>query len=180
MLEITGLLQEWRSGDPRGLERVTDLVYEDLLRLASHYLSKERPDHTLNATALVHEVYLRIQSVQHIDWQTRSDFFCMVARMMRNILVDHARRRQAAKRMASEEPPRVEPVVGGEDIDVIAIHEALDKMTLQFPRAARVVEVRFFGGLEAQEAADVLGVSLSSVERDWRFAKAWLRDAITG
>jgi RNA polymerase sigma-70 factor, ECF subfamily len=177
-VDITVLLHEWKSGDAAALSRVTDLVYQDLRRLASHYLRKERPDHTLDATELVHEVYLRMQGLQHVDWQTRADFLSMVARLMRNILVDHARRRSAIKRRAPEECDFPE-VVASNEIDVIAVHEALERMASEYPRAAQVVELRFFGGLEAAEAAEVLRVSLSSVERDWRFAKAWLRDAIT-
>jgi RNA polymerase sigma-70 factor, ECF subfamily len=176
-VDITGLLHDWKSGDEAALSRVTDVVYQDLRRLAAHYLRQERPEHTLDATELVHEVYLRMRSLQHVDWQTRVDFLSMVARLMRNILVDHARRRLAMKRRAPEGGE--EPSVEATGIDVLAIHEALERMTSEFPRAARVVELRFFGGLEAEEAADVLQVSLSSVERDWRFAKAWLRDAIT-
>ena len=179
MMDITGLLQQWKSGDAVALAKVTDLVYDDLRRLAGHYLKEERPGHTLGATALVHEVYLRLQALNEVDWQTRSDFLALVARLMRNILVDHARRRNALKRQAPE-PQTSEPLTPGPAIDVIAIHEALEQMSSKFPRVARVVELRFFGGLEATEAAAALGVSLSSVERDWRFAKAWLRDAIVG
>ena len=179
-LEITGLLQEWKSGDPGALARITAVIYEDLRRLAAHHLKEERPEHTLQATALVHEVYLRIHPMQDVDWQTRAHFLAVVTNVMRNILVDHARRRIARKRSVPEEPCACTLGPDATNIDIVAIHLALDKMSAHFPRAARVVELRFFGGLDAEEAAGVLGVSLSSVERDWRFARAWLRDEIDG
>jgi RNA polymerase sigma factor (TIGR02999 family) len=179
-VEITGLLREWRSGDPGALATITAVIYEDLRRLAAHHLKDERPGHTLQATALVHEVFLRIHPMQDVDWQTRAHFLAVITNVMRNILVDHARRRIARKRSVPEEGRRNILRPEATDIDIVAIHLALDKMSAHFPRAARVVELRFFGGLDAAEAAEVLEVSLTSVERDWRFARAWLRDEIDG
>ena len=179
-MEITGLLQEWKSGDPGALARITAVIYEDLRRLAAHHLHGEAPGNTLQATALVHEVYLRIHPMQDVEWQTRAHFLAVVTTVMRNILVDHARRRIARKRCVPEERRRAILRQNATDTDVVAIHLALDKLSVPYPRAARVVELRFFGGLDAAEAAGVLGVSMSSVERDWRLAKACLREEIFG
>jgi len=176
MGDITELLQRWHNGDPAALNELTNQVYQELRRMAAHYLRTERPNHTMQATALVHEVYLRLDAMQEFDWHTRAQFFSMVATLMRNILVDHARKRNAQKRALPLDPPS-----GGDlatDVDVLAVHLALDKMQAQFPREARVVELRFFGGLDGAEAARVLEVSLSTVERQWRFARAWLRNEI--
>jgi RNA polymerase sigma-70 factor (ECF subfamily) len=185
MGDLTELLQQWRCGDPNALRKVTEAIYEELRRMAAHYLRNERPCHTLQATVLVHEVYLRLDSVQEIDWKTRSHFFSVVATLMRNILVDHARKRNARKRSAwmrmapqgLSESWTEQPAT---DVDVLAVHEALDKMMAQHPNEARLVELRFFGGLDVIEAARIIGTSRSTVERQWRFARAWLRDEISG
>ena len=185
MGDLTELLQQWRSGDPNALRKVTEAIYEELHRMAAQFLRKERPGHTMQATVLVHEVYLRLDSVQEIDWKTRAHFFSVVATLMRNILVDHARRRNARKRsarmrMASAGLSESWVEQPATDVDVLAVHAALDKMTAQYPNEARLVELRFFGGLEVPEAARILGASRSTVERQWRFARAWLRDEIAG
>jgi RNA polymerase sigma-70 factor (ECF subfamily) len=181
MGDITGLLQEWKSGDPAALGRITALIYDDLRRLAAYHLKNERAALTLGPTVLVHEVYLRIQSVRTIDWKTRAQFLSVVAGLMRNVLVDHARKRLALKRASPDvRRPQIDFRSESTVIDVLAVDEALDKLSAQFPRAGRIVELRFFGGLDGPETAKVLNTSLSTVEREWRFARAWLRDEING
>lgn len=181
MGDITGLLQEWRSGDPGALAKITALIYDDLRRLAAHHLKNERAVQTLGPTALVHEVYLRIQSVRTIDWKTRAQFLSVVAGLMRNVLVDHARKRLALKRSGPDlGRPQIDLWLESTVIDVLAVDVALNKLSVEFPRVGRIVELRFFGGLDGPEAAKVLNTSLSTVEREWRFARAWLRDEING
>ena len=175
---ITFWLQRWHSGDNGALDELTRLLYVDLRRLAAHYLRNEGREHTLQATALVHELYLRISSLQEIDWQGRGQFISAAAQTMRRILIDHARKRRAAKR---EKTPlanaSVQPPI---DVDVLDVDSALQKMTADYPRHARIVELRFFAGLDAPEIAKVLDLSLRTVERDWRFAKAWLSNELSG
>jgi RNA polymerase sigma-70 factor, ECF subfamily len=172
---VTLWLQQWRDGDEYALERITALIYGDLRRLAAHYLAGEQAGHTLQPTALVHEAYLQVGSIRDVDWKTRSHFIALMAQIMRRILIDHARRRKSAKRT----PPVAAEPAGGlapATLDVLSVDEALKRMTVQYPRPAQVVELRFFGGLESEEIARVLEVSLTTVERDWRFARAWLQD----
>ena len=171
---VTAWLHLWREGDDQAIERVTELVYRDLRRLAAFYLNGEAQAHTLQPTALVHEAYLRVSVIQNIDWQSRGHFVSVVANIMRRIQVDHARARKAAKRdHSSLEPDPVlhEPV----QIDILAVDQALERMSLRYPRCSQVVELHFFGDLEFQEIAQVMDLSLATVERDWRFARAWLR-----
>ena len=171
---VTEWLLQWRGGDDLALDRVTALVYKDLRRLAAYYLSGESSANTLQATALVHEAYLRVAAVRDFDWKERGQFIAVVAQMMRRILVDHARSRKAVKRDVSQ----VEPQKGDADwspVDVLAVDAALEKMAEHHPRCCKVVELRFFGDLEFKEIAEVLDVSLGTVERDWRFARAWLQ-----
>ncbi|HUJ03418.1 MAG TPA: ECF-type sigma factor, partial [Rhizomicrobium sp.] len=163
------------------LEKVTGLVYRDLRRLAAHYLQDESNANTLQPTALVHEAYLRVASIRELDWKGRGQFIAVVAQMMRRILVDHARARRAAKRnwiqnqaVPLPESPRSSP------IDILAVDSALDRLAARYARCAQVVELRFFGGLEFPEIANSLEISLATVERDWRFARAWLQDKIQG
>lgn len=177
---ITELLHDWKAGDSSAIDRVTALIYQDLRRLAAHHLQHERAGHTLDATALVHEVYLRIHGRQDVDWETRAHFLAVVTNLMRGILVDHARRRNARKRSFPDETRiRGELRADASDVDLIEIDMALGKLSKHFPRPGRVVELRFFGGLDTAETAAVLGISTASVERDWRFARVWLRDEIT-
>jgi RNA polymerase sigma factor (TIGR02999 family) len=177
--QVTYWLQQWRLGDPGALEKITDAVYRDLRRIAGHYLSGERPDHTLEATALVHEMYLQAASIREIDWKARGQFLSMAAQTMRRILIDHARRRRASKRQHTPEGDCFSRQCMGFDFDVLAIHEALEKMETSYPRHVRIVELRFFGGLESPEIATALEISLSTVERSWRFAKAWLQNELS-
>ena len=182
---ITEWLQNWRRGDAEALERLTESIYSELRRLAAGSLWREGSEGTIQPTALVHELYFQLPGVQHFDWQSRAHFLNVAAKMMRNILVDHARKRRAAKRGGGAGHHRTDPIVHDPalDIDVLLVHEALERFTGGYPRQARVVELRFFGGLTAEETLEVLNAtgdpsSLRTVERDWTFARAWLQNAI--
>jgi len=178
--EVTALLRDWSGGDRTALERLMPLVYQELRRLAASYLRVERPDHTLQPTALVHEAYLRLVDQRGVSWQNRAHFFGIAAQMMRRILVDHARRRQAAKRDATVLRLQARPGEdGGEaefarDPELLALDQALCGLESLDARQARIVELRFFGGLTVEETAEVAGVSPATVKREWRTARAWL------
>lgn len=182
---ITQLLSSWRSGDDTALDRLIPLVYDELRRVAAISLRREDPGHTLQPTALVHEFYLQAESLRGIDWECRSQFIGTAARVMRNILVDSARRRKSAKRGGGYKDPLDEldfpsPVAS---MDIIWVDLALDKLAAQHPRPAQVAELIFFGGLNSAEAANVLSgqgpaVSARTVDRDWRFARAWLQNEL--
>ena len=179
--EITGLLAQLRSGHQEAASQLMDLVYPELRRLAQHYMQRERPNHTLQATALVHEAYLRIFGTEAIQWQNRAHFFAVAAQQMRRILVDHARRLGAEKREGGRIKLSLDDVPGlpaKHDEDLVALDEALKGLEKLDPRAGRVVELRFFGGLTEKEAAEVLGISVATLKRDWEFAKAWLFDQL--
>lgn len=183
---ITRLLEEWNRGDETALEELTPFVYEELRRLAAHYLKNERGDHTLQATELVHEAYLRLVDLKHIDWQNRAHFIGVTAKLMRKILVDHARRRNADKRGGGEMKfslNRAENFVSDENLDLVELDEVLEDFTREFPRPGKIVELKFFGGLTIDEIVEVLSVNgekiaATTVERDWRFARAWLHDEL--
>jgi len=181
--ETTGLLRAWANGDPAALERLTPRVYRELRRIAGHFLQNERPGRTIQATALVHEAYLRLIDVTNIEWQHRAHFFAVSARIMRHILLDAARSRVAAKRgghsprVNLDEIPDISSRRGRE---LIALDDALHTLAEVDPRKAEVVELRFFGGLTAEEAAAVLKISPDSVMRDWRLARAWLSRELRG
>jgi RNA polymerase sigma-70 factor, ECF subfamily len=177
---VTLWLRNWQAGDAGALERLTELVYADLRRLAASYLRDERPGHTLQATALVHELYLKLASARETDWKGRSHFIAVSAQMMRRILIDHARRRNARKRQTDGDLPFAPGQTPDCKPDLLEIDLALNKMTTEYPRHARIVELRFFGGLETPEIAEVLDVSSRTVERDWHFAKAWLQNEVSG
>lgn len=175
---ITQLLVKWSGGDKAALDKLMPLVYDELHKLAAGYLRRERHNHTLQPTALVNEAYVRLVDQQNATWQNRAQFFGMAARLMRNILVDHARQRRAAKR--GGEPFRlsldkVERVFNKPDLDLVALDDALRDLEATNPEHSRIVELRFFGGLTIEETAQVLGVSHATVEREWSFARAWLR-----
>jgi RNA polymerase sigma factor (TIGR02999 family) len=184
---VTDWLVKWSQGDESALEKLTPYVYEELRRLARSYLRNERPDHTLQATALVHEAYLRLQDVSGIEWKHRGQFVALAAQMMRRILVDYARKQAAEKRGGGEiklSLSRAERTPVRRDMDLVALDEALMRLVEEYPRQAQVVELLFFGGLSAQETAEVLSasgveISLRTVERDWRFARAWLHQEIS-
>ena len=181
--EISHLLEEWNAGDPQALDRLTPLVYEELRRQATRYLRRERPGHTLQTTGLIHEAYLRLVDAKDVHWQSRTHFFAIAANVMRRILVEHARRRDADKRGGSHVRVQLDEalVVANEiDDDLLAIDEALDRLAAIDPQQARVVELRFFSGLTVDETAVALGISPKTVKRDWSVARAWLRREISG
>jgi len=176
--EVTRLLVAWRGGDAGALDRLLPLVYAELRRVAHRYMRDERPNHPLQTTALVHEAYLRLIGVKRVDWQSRNHFFAVSAQMMRRILVEAARRRNADKRGGDASHVALdEAFVPAADrgADLLALDEALEHLASLAPRKARVVELRYFAGLSVKETADVLGVSVETVMRDWRMAKLWLQ-----
>ncbi len=175
---VTQWLQLWRDGDDQAIQQVTDLVYRDLRRLAAYYLKGESDANTLQPTALVHEAYLHLSSLREIDWKGRQQFIAVIAQMMRRILVDHARARKAAKRDFSRALDVPIALETAQPIDILAVDQALDRMAAHYPRSAQVVEFRFFGGLEFREIGAAMNLSLTTVEREWRFARAYLQDAI--
>jgi RNA polymerase sigma factor (TIGR02999 family) len=173
----TDLLLAWGQGDVGAFDRLAPLVYSELRRLAQRYMGRERPGHTLQATALVNEAYMRLVVIKQVRWQNRAHFFAMAARMMRRILVDSARARGndkrggGARRVEFDEALAVANELGP---DLVALDEALTTLETVHPRKSQVVELRFFGGLSLEEAAEALHVSTDTVKRDWRFAKLWL------
>jgi RNA polymerase sigma factor (TIGR02999 family) len=175
--DITALLGYWRRGDRAALNKVLPLVYAELRRVARRQLRKERADHTLQPTALVHEVFIRLVGQRQVDWQDRAHFFGAAANVMRRILVDHARRHAAAKRgdgVPSVSIDEARDVAASDGMPVLALNQALDRLEEVDADLARIVELRAFGGLTIDEAAHVLSVSPSTAKRDWRTAKAWL------
>jgi RNA polymerase sigma factor (TIGR02999 family) len=174
---ITRLLNAWQQGDAGARDRLFVLVYEELRRRAAAHLRRERRDHTLRPTALVHEAYLRLMGQDRAQWQGRSQFFAIASETMRRVLVDHARERKAAKRGGTAVRVALEEDVASTDareVDLIALDTALDELAALDPRKSRLVEMRFFGGLEMEEIAAVLGISRATADRDWRFARRWL------
>ncbi len=175
--EITDLLQAWRGGDDQALEKLTPQIYRELHQAARRCMSRERDGHTLQTTALINELYLRLADLKGVDWQNRAHFFALCARQMRRILTDLARARQSQKRgggayvVSLDEAPTVSPTSRA---DVLAVDDALKALAKVDERKSQVVELRFFGGLSAEETAEVLKVSQDTVARDWRLAKAWL------
>lgn len=181
---VTRLLIAWSDGDQKDredLDELLPLVYGELRGLAAARLSRERTDHTLQPTALVHEAYLRLIDQHSVDWKNRAHFFGLAAEMMRRILVNHARDRAAQKRGGGFERVTLgaaQDLVGREEVDLIDLDEALDKLAELDARKARVVELKFFAGLTNDEIAEVQEASVATVERDWRFARAWLFDQL--
>jgi RNA polymerase sigma factor (TIGR02999 family) len=180
---VTALLKRWREGDSAALEKLLPLVYNELRRIAARQLRRERPGHTLQPTALVHEVYLKLLDQDRIEWQNRAQFFGVAAQLIRRILVDHARIRRTAKRGAGALTVTLDDAVSEplrQHIDLVKLDDALLSLATKDEQQCRVVELRFFGGLSIEEAAEVLGISPSTVKRDWAAAKAWLyRDMTT-
>jgi RNA polymerase sigma factor (TIGR02999 family) len=184
--EVTDLLRRWGHGDRAALDRLMPVVYEELHRIASRYLARERSDHTLQSTALVNEAFLRLVDQRLADWQNRAQFFGLAAQAMRRILVDHARSRSSAKRGSAT--PRValeiaEPAAKPPDVspvDAIGLDRALTKLELIDPGQAHLVELRFFGGLTVEETAHVLTLSPATVKREWTLARAWLYRELAG
>jgi RNA polymerase sigma factor (TIGR02999 family) len=173
---VTQLLVAWSQGDKGALEALTPLVYEELRRLARSYMRRERPGHTLQSTALVHEAFVRLID-QRVAWNSRAHFYGIAAQMMRRILVDHAKAQGAAKRGAGAARIELNESLAASpqrDVDLLALDEALECLTKIDPQRSRIVELRFFGGLSNEESAEVLGVSPVTVQRQWSGARAWL------
>ena len=169
------MLLEWRSGNQEALDRLMPLVYDELRRLANRYMRSERPEHTLQATALVNEAYLRLVDMK-VSWQDRAHFFAVAARLMRRLLVDHARANQRAKRESGSKVSLDDAleVSSKPALDLVALDEALTRFATFDPRKAEIIELHFFGGLNNEEVAEALGISRATVQRDLRLAKAWL------
>jgi RNA polymerase sigma factor (TIGR02999 family) len=175
--EVTQLLIDWSKGDKAALDKLTPFVYDELHRLARHYMRRERAGHTLQTSALINEAYLRLAD-QNIPWQNRAHFFGIAARLMRQILVDHARAHKYAKRSGNAQKVSLDEAANlaqGRASELVALDEALESLARIDPQQARIVELRFFGGLTIEETAEVLGISHATVERDWTVSRAWLR-----
>ncbi|HKQ72977.1 MAG TPA: sigma-70 family RNA polymerase sigma factor [Blastocatellia bacterium] len=179
--EITERLIAWGNGDASALNELIPVVYQELRRMAGHYLRLENPGHTLQPTALVHEAWLRLIDQTRVDWQNRSQFFGVAAQMMRRILVDHAKTKHREKRGGGLEKLSLDDVINLSQeraADLIALDDALDELTRIDERKSRVVELRYFAGFSVEETAQILGVSPDTVMRDWKIAKAWLYQQI--
>jgi RNA polymerase sigma factor (TIGR02999 family) len=175
--QVTDLLTRWRAGDREALDVLMPLVYEELRRLARYYLRQERPDHTLQSTALVHEAYVRLAGQNPPEWQSRAHFFGVAARLMRQILVDHARASHAAKRGGASLTLSLDEAVAGskgKELDILALDDALNNLAQFNPQQSQIVELRFFSGLSIEDTSEVLGVSPATVKRNWTTARAWL------
>ena len=182
--QTTQLLARVEQGDTAAAEQLLPLVYDELRRLAQHLLRQQRPDHALQATALVHEAYVRLVGQDRREWHGRAHFFALAAKMIRRALVDHVRAARAAKRGGAAVRLTLHDSMalidaGRPQLDLLSMHEALTELETHFPRPSRVVELRFFAGLTVDETADALDVSPRTVKEDWRFARAWLRDRLS-
>lgn len=191
--DVTKLLLKWRGGDEAALALLLPLVYDELRALARRHLRGERSSHTLQKTALVHEAFLRMVDQRQVDWQSRAQFIGIASQMMRRVLVDHARKRSAAKRgsgaahldlatvFPDDDDGAAAPAAAAADVDVAAVHEALERLEVLDAQQGKLVELRFFGGLSIQEAAEVMGVSPATAKREWAVARAWLqRELVAG
>lgn len=185
--DLTGLLSEWGEGDKSALDRLTPLVYDEIRRIAHRYVQREREGQTLQTTALVNEAYLRLAGSSNIAWQNRAHFYAVTAQVMRRILIDHARRRQYVKHGGDVQRVALEQAISEEATmsqpraaELLALDEALQELARLDSRKSQVVELRYFGGLSLEETANVLQVSVMTVRRDWRAAKAWLYKAVNG
>jgi RNA polymerase sigma factor (TIGR02999 family) len=179
--QVTQLLRDWSGGDERALGKLIPLVQPELHRLAHHYMSRERAGHTLQTTALLDEAYLRLVDNAKRDWQNRTHFVAAAAQLMRRIMVDHARERQALKRGGGTPKVTLDEaalVTETRSQELLALDEALEKLALQDPRKNQIVELRYFGGLTVEETAEFLSLSQRTVEREWNMAKAWLYRAL--
>jgi RNA polymerase sigma factor (TIGR02999 family) len=180
--DVTALLLDWTRGDEAAVQRLLPLVHDELRRLAHRHMAGERPNHLLQATALVNEVYLRLVDIQRVQWQDRANFFAMAARLMRRVLVDFARAQRNQKRGGGLQRVTFDrdlPVASDTPDDLLAIDEALTLLAEQHGRKSQVVELRFFGGLSVEETAEALHISEETVMRDWKFAKSWLLRELT-
>ncbi len=182
MSSLTQLLVRWSDGDSAALDELIPLVYQELRRLANSYLQREQRQHTLQPTALVHEVYMRLAGQETADLQNRAQFFGLAAKIMRNVLVDHARAQKRAKRGGSQVKlslARADRFDNQENVDLIALDDALNDLAATNPQHSQIVELRYFGGLTIEETAEVLGISHATVERSWKFSRAWLRTQLS-
>jgi RNA polymerase sigma factor (TIGR02999 family) len=181
--DVTALLLSWSGGERSAADRLIPAVYDELRRQAARAMRREGHEHTLQTTALVHEAYLRLVDQQRVQWRNRAHFFGIAAEVMRRVLVDHARARQAAKRGGGAQRITLGDALGvsreSEDADVLALHEALERLALLDPGQARLVELRYFAGLTIEESAEALEVSPATVKREWAVARAWLRRELT-
>jgi RNA polymerase sigma factor (TIGR02999 family) len=179
---ITMYLQKWRQGDSAALDQVMQYVYDDLHRRAAAYLKNERPGHSMQPTGLVHEAFIRLVDKQEIDWEDRNHFFAVAAQAMRRILVDYARNRNRLKRGGADDNLPLDETLpmysAGPRVDLVALDEALTDLATFDERQARIVELKYFGGMTLEETAGVLGVSAVTVKRDWQIARAWLRQQL--
>jgi RNA polymerase sigma factor (TIGR02999 family) len=180
--DVTTLLVEWGNGNQAALNELTPLVYDQLRLLAARQLRRERAHHTLQSTALVHEAYLKLIDQRRVQWQDREHFFAIASQMIRRILVSHARARKASKRGGGQTTLALDDSIalsGRKDMDLVAVDDALEGLSRMDPRQARIVELRFFGGLSIEGTAEVLGISTSTATRDWNLARAWLHRELT-
>lgn len=180
--DITQRLVDWGNGDRAALNELLPIVYDELRRLAESYLRRERPDHTLQPTALVHEAYLRLIDQRNVNWRNRAHFFGIAAQMMRRILITHAQTRNATKRGGGDRKLSLDEAVGvfeEQNVNLIALDEALSRLASIDLRQSQIVELKFFGGLTIEEIAEVLGISPATVKREWSMAQAWLHRQIT-
>ncbi len=180
--EVTQLLSDARQGAPGAHDQLFSIVYSELRRIAANYMRRERADHTLQATALVHEAYMQLVDQTRVNWQSRAHFFGVAAQLMRRILVDHARNQGAQKRGGNAQVLNIEDSIGIASVPEVAfdeLDEALNRLQQLDPDQAKLVELRFFGGLTVEEAAEVMGISTATVEREWRMARAWLHQQLT-
>lgn len=181
--DVTQLLDNWGKGNANALEELMPLVYRELHRLADSYLRRERQGHTLQATALINEAYLRIIDQDRVSWQNRAHFFGVAAQMMRRILIDHARAHQYAKRGGGAQKLTLDEALclpqQERDLDLVALDDALNRLDEIDPKQSRIIELRFFGGLTIEETAQVMGISTPTVERGWRLARAWLQTELS-
>ena len=181
--EVTGLLQAWSRGDEEALQKLMPLVYQQLHAAARRYMARERPGHTLQTTALIHETYLRLVDVRQVKWQNRAHFLAICAQLMRRILIDFARSRGYQKRGGAVPHVNFDEallVTAQPDFNLVALDDALNRLALVDGRKSRVVELRFFGGLGVKETAEVMKISVDTVMRDWKFAKVWLLRELRG
>ena len=180
---IAEVLADWANRDPAARDRLMPIIYEELRRLAHHYMRGERDDHTLQTTALVNELYLRLAGIDTVKWQDRAHFFAMAATLMRRVLVDYARQRAREKRGAGVSVMSLDEnaIAPQPSVDVVALDDALERLAVVDPQQSRVVELRFFAGLSVKETAEALGVSPATVKRDWATARLWLyKELMTG
>jgi RNA polymerase sigma factor (TIGR02999 family) len=179
---VSQVLADWAARDPTALDRLVPLVYSELRRLAHHYMRRERAGHTLQTTAVVNEVYVRLAGIKGLQWRDRAHFFAMAGTLMRRVLVDYARRQARDKRggggvlVASAEGHAITPAPS---VDIVALDQALERLGTVDAQQCRIVELRFFGGLSIEETAEALGISPATVKRDWTTAKAWLHHELT-